>query len=330
MTAPSPEQVHAAAVEVYGPDPAGWQLENAEAALVAAARVTAPEPGGEPIDACVHGPGVMRCGHPDCVGAREFGARVASPTPGAQGERDECDICGSADHEALGHDVARVTSRPFRPAPPVPAVDEQVKGVTVDQHANATYIRLGGGRVARTTPGAAEVNLDVDADGYVLGIEVLAALRVRPAPPVDTEALARVLASAAERAYSESMDWPDLMREVVYDDAILAALRSTAPALDTEALANCVLCGHAVHGVTDCDEPIGYDHLNGDHECACPGVAPAPLTLARWMHDHLYLGDESVETTWDDLTAERRERWLSLAAAALRSTALVGGDGRRD
>jgi hypothetical protein len=27
------------------------------------------------------------------------------------------------------------------------------------------------------------------------------------------------------------------------------------------------------HGDTDCGEVVGYDHLNGDHECGCDGGA---------------------------------------------------------
>lgn len=28
----------------------------------------------EPNDACIHGPGVANCGHPDCVGERDYAA----------------------------------------------------------------------------------------------------------------------------------------------------------------------------------------------------------------------------------------------------------------
>lgn len=33
----------------------------------------------------------------------------------------------------------------------------------------------------------------------------------------------------------------------------------------------CADCGHPWHSDTDCGEVVGYDHLNGDHECGCPG-----------------------------------------------------------
>jgi hypothetical protein len=33
----------------------------------------------------------------------------------------------------------------------------------------------------------------------------------------------------------------------------------------------CEMCGHGVHEI-ECDEPNGeYDHINGFHECGCPG-----------------------------------------------------------
>lgn len=33
----------------------------------------------------------------------------------------------------------------------------------------------------------------------------------------------------------------------------------------------CGLCDHGFHGSDSCEYVVGYDHLNGDHECGCPG-----------------------------------------------------------
>lgn len=40
---------------------------------------------------------------------------------------------------------------------------------------------------------------------------------------------------------------------------------------------NCPLCGHEVehHDGEACSVEVGYDHLNGFHECGCPAAAPA-------------------------------------------------------
>lgn len=37
--------------------------------------------------------------------------------------------------------------------------------------------------------------------------------------------------------------------------------------------AKCPRCEHPAHDPNDCDATVGYDHLNGDHECGCPGRA---------------------------------------------------------
>jgi hypothetical protein len=34
---------------------------------------------------------------------------------------------------------------------------------------------------------------------------------------------------------------------------------------------SCSQCGHPPHTEGECDAVVGYDHLNGDHECGCPG-----------------------------------------------------------
>lgn len=31
----------------------------------------------------------------------------------------------------------------------------------------------------------------------------------------------------------------------------------------------CPGCGHALHPSEECEVVVGYDHLNGDHECGC-------------------------------------------------------------
>ena len=38
----------------------------------------------------------------------------------------------------------------------------------------------------------------------------------------------------------------------------------------------CSRCKHNAHDSTECDHIVGYDHLNGDHECGCTGPMRAP------------------------------------------------------
>lgn len=40
------------------------------------------------------------------------------------------------------------------------------------------------------------------------------------------------------------------------------------------------MCGHESHGDSDCPEQTGYDHINGFHECGCPGPLQAQLAQA--------------------------------------------------
>ena len=42
----------------------------------------------------------------------------------------------------------------------------------------------------------------------------------------------------------------------------------------------CDMCGHENHHDTECGEVTGYDHLNGDHECGCPGSLATQLAQA--------------------------------------------------
>lgn len=39
----------------------------------------------------------------------------------------------------------------------------------------------------------------------------------------------------------------------------------------------CPICRHAKHGDSGCEEITVYDHMNGDHECGCPGELPVLL-----------------------------------------------------
>jgi hypothetical protein len=68
----------------------------------------------------------------------------------------------------------------------------------------------------------------------------------------------------------------------------------------------CDLCGHAKHDDAECGEVVGYDHLNGDHECGCPG-SEVPFTVeidedpdaeAAWLRS---LGLDPETATRDDL-----------------------------
>jgi hypothetical protein len=42
----------------------------------------------------------------------------------------------------------------------------------------------------------------------------------------------------------------------------------------------CDMCEHAEHPDGDCGAVTGYDHLNGDHECGCPGSLASQLAQA--------------------------------------------------
>ena len=50
--------------------------------------------------------------------------------------------------------------------------------VTYDPSVDAAYIRLGRGKVANTTEMSENIILDYDADGRVIGIEILTATKV--------------------------------------------------------------------------------------------------------------------------------------------------------
>jgi hypothetical protein len=58
----------------------------------------------------------------------------------------------------------------------------------------------------------------------------------------------------------------------------------------------CEFCGHAFHHEDECEEVTGYDHMNGDHECGCPGTPPARDALA-----HLIEGIDYRQDTPDEI-----------------------------
>ena len=43
----------------------------------------------------------------------------------------------------------------------------------------------------------------------------------------------------------------------------------------------CDMCDHPLHGNSDCGVEAGYDHINGSHECGCPGSLQAQMQDAR-------------------------------------------------
>lgn len=57
----------------------------------------------------------------------------------------------------------------------------------------------------------------------------------------------------------------------------------------------CDMCGHPSHGNTECDVETGYDHLNGFHECGCPGSLATQLADA-W--DEGYFAGEDMAHKW--------------------------------
>jgi hypothetical protein len=92
----------------------------------------------------------------------------------------------------------------------------------------------------------------------------------------DGNLAARAGAADPQQKVTEN-DQEFLMRTLSKDQwkVVARCLRAeVAGAADT-----CHLCGHSNHGDTDCGEVTSYDHLNGDHECGCPGAAD-PLRQA--------------------------------------------------
>lgn len=67
----------------------------------------------------------------------------------------------------------------------------------------------------------------------------------------------------------------------------------------------CAWCGHAPHEGVECGEVVGYDHLNGDHECECFGARLTESereSLTDLLHSHLgfYISEdaESALAEW--------------------------------
>ena len=62
--------------------------------------------------------------------------------------------------------------------------------------------------------------------------------------------------------------------------------------------AGCVRCGHAPHDDAECGVGIGYDHINGFHECECFGARLTDSeceSLTDLLHSHLgfYISEEA-------------------------------------
>lgn len=55
---------------------------------------------------------------------------------------------------------------------------------------------------------------------------------------------------------------------------------------------SCDMCGHDLHHDTDCGESTGYDHINGFHECGCPGSLREQLAQA-WDEGYQSACDET-------------------------------------
>lgn len=60
-------------------------------------------------------------------------------------------------------------------------------------------------------------------------------------------------------------------------------------------MTNCKRCGHPEHERDECGVAIGYDHMNGDHECVCPGPATA-ISLIRELVDSIEEYPEYVDS----------------------------------
>jgi len=62
-----------------------------------------------------------------------------------------------------------------------------------------------------------------------------------------------------------------------------------------EQAAVCGFCGHPFHHEDQCEEITGYDHMNGDHECGCPGTPPGRDELAYLVEGVDYRQDTPHE-----------------------------------
>ena len=62
---------------------------------------------------------------------------------------------------------------------------------------------------------------------------------------------------------------------------------------------SCYWCGHASHEGDECGAVTGYDHMNGDHECGCPGRGLSEAErehVADWFHSNAgcYPGEDAL------------------------------------
>lgn len=48
--------------------------------------------------------------------------------------------------------------------------------------------------------------------------------------------------------------------------------------------APCPLCSHSLHEPDDCEAQVGYDHINGDHYCGCPGISEYQRGIADFVN----------------------------------------------
>jgi hypothetical protein len=58
----------------------------------------------------------------------------------------------------------------------------------------------------------------------------------------------------------------------------LAAVKAARDYL--EGVGDCPMCDHANHRQDECEVVVGYDHLNGNHECGCAGPDTTGLVTA--------------------------------------------------
>jgi hypothetical protein len=60
-------------------------------------------------------------------------------------------------------------------------------------------------------------------------------------------------------------------------------------------MSDCKKCDHSEHGRDECEGVVGYDHLNGDHACACSGPVTA-ISLIRELVDSIEEYPEYVDS----------------------------------
>lgn len=60
-------------------------------------------------------------------------------------------------------------------------------------------------------------------------------------------------------------------------------------------MTDCKVCGHPEHPSDGCPTTVGYDHLNGDHECPCSGPVTA-IDLIQQLVDSIQEYPEYVDS----------------------------------